>query len=756
MNASAIHKTGIGLYGYKVFSLLSLGGALYLLNLYSGFSWLDISILIASLGGLFWNYKTGFFLLAVLLPVLEKGTWTGNILFGEYDILFLLVVCFLFWNKKPSGYRFKHELFFFFVLFWFLLCSAIGFSDYTAMYSVDDIYQGPFNSVRVGKGFVAAWLIWYLSRDELITDARTTSMWLGSGVLCGLFLLALAVLWERHVFSVMLNGGDIYALLAAILDFSDRYRVTGLFSGMHVGGTALDGYLVSVLPLVFYILIRQKSRLSAVTAISVFGLGVYCILVTFTRMTIASFSFSFLVSALMFFLYKQKHESRRALAGHSVAYFMVFVAVIPVLAYLQKQAGYQAFASGILVFFAAVAACYYRKPDILLGVGLVAVFLCGAYGINDSIRDSQWHQDTSAMAALIKALTTSAVLTVLGALTGKWLASDGLKWQVLGLPAMVGAGLLIVIVGMGSAHMASRMQTVSADLQTRKAHWSDVIDSAQPDSIWRTFWGFGMGSMPKLYYQSHFDKMPLPSYRWSTNDSKTVLEIGKGDFPYYQKLVLEPGTNYTLSAMIKYETEGGRLGLAICRRHILYSEEWQPGCVYYPHRELAAGWQRLEWTFNSADLGGNGWLDWPPTLHIRNYGDSVVAIDSVRITDSSGTQIVKNPDFDDKLKHWFWGSDFEHLPWHSKQIFVQIWLEQGWIGLLLFGLLIILGISHQYTLFRAGESIPIALIPSVLAILGLGLTDSFIDEPQTALMTFGVLFAALQWPQTVTQSHSHR
>ena len=308
-----------------------------------------------------------------------------------------------------------------------------------------------------------------------------------------------------------------------------------------------------------------------------------------------------------------------------------------------------------------------------------------------------------------------------------------------------------MLVGMGSTRMTERMHGASTDLQTRSKHWKDVIDSARSNSIWRAVWGFGMGSMPKLYYQSHFDKMPLPNYRWGIRDGRTVFEIGKGGYPYYQKLTLDPDKNYTLFVVLQYEGEDGKLGVDICHKHILFSDQWQPDCVLKDHHPENTGWQSMEWTFNSGKLGSHGLLDWPPTLQIHNYGNSVIVIDSVEIRDDTGRQIVENSDFDDKLKHWFWISDFEHLPWHSKQIFIQIWLEQGWIGLLLFLALIGFGISRQWTLFKLGEEIPIALIPSVIAIFGLGLTDTFIDEPQTTLMTFAVLFSALQWPQPVRQ-----
>ena len=294
--------------------------------------------------------------------------------------------------------------------------------------------------------------------------------------------------------------------------------------------------------------------------------------------------------------------------------------------------------------------------------------------------------------------------------------------------------------------MSERMQSASGDLQTRTKHWGDVIASAYPRNMWHDIFGFGMGSMPKLYYQRHFDNMPLPNYRWVILDGKSVLQIGKGGYPFYQKLSINARKDYVLTAKVRFEDGVGALGFDLCHKHILFSEHWQAECVKKDFKAINSSWQILEWRFNAGSLGSQGWLDWPPTLQFHNYGDSVVMIDSIEMRDDSGKQIIRNPDFDDKLGYWFWGSDFEHLPWHSKQIFIHIWLEQGWVGLILFFLLLGLGINRQLKLLKLGFKISTALLPAVIAILCLGLTDTFIDEPQTTLMTFSVLFAALQWP----------
>ncbi|MCQ8103600.1 hypothetical protein NP590_05750 [Methylomonas sp. SURF-2] len=732
----------------KGFSLLAVFAAGYLISIYPDIGWFKFVICAIYAGLLLFEPKLGFFFLTAFIPVLDFGVWTGNILFSEYDVLFLLTLAVLFWKQNNIfSVKYKGDTLFYALLIWYVLCGFIGFFDYFSEHFSDDIYQSPLNGIRVGKGFISAWLAWYVTRASLLENYRLTLLMLGAGILCGLLLLALGVLWERHVFSSILLSGNIYEFFETLLDFSSTYRITGFFSGMHVGGTALDGYLVCVLPLVFYIVTRQKKQSYFLLSILVFALGLYSLIVTFTRMTIAGFAISFVISGILLYRDNKRLVVKSGLRMFDVYYVFLFVAVIFILTVIKSQAGYQALLFGIMVFFASIVVIHKVKPDIVfVGFLLIMLFSLGVYGVNDSITESQWHQDVDSLNALVIAVTSVVVLMFLGVASGVIFKIKGIKLKDIGIPALVGGGFLIIIVGMGSTRMTERMQGVSSDLQTRSRHWADVIDSAYSDSFWRPFWGFGMGSMPKLYYRSHLDDMPLPNYRWVENDGKTLLEIGKGGYPYFQKITLKPDTVYNLLAVVKFEDEGGILGVDICHKHILFSDQWQPDCVKKDFRLKLGGWQTLQWSFNSGNLGRRGWLDWPPTLQIHNYGSGIMSVDTIEITDSSGVQILKNSDFDNRLNHWFWISDFEHLPWHSKQLFLQVWLEQGWIGLLLFILLIGFGFRHQWKLLDSGESIPIAIVPSMIAMIGLGLTDEYIDEPQTTLMTFAVFFAALQWP----------
>jgi hypothetical protein len=340
----------------------------------------------------------------------------------------------------------------------------------------------------------------------------------------------------------------------------------------------------------------------------------------------------------------------------------------------------------------------------------------------------------------------SALCTGLGFWVGYYCRISAINLMYLRMPLVIGGGLVFVLVGINSTRMSERFSEVDRDLDTRKTHWEKVIETRTPDNWRASVLGEGMGAMPKLYYLNYFSEMVLPSMLWQDSEGRTIVELGVGGYPFHQKLSLLADREYKLVIKLKAAQPGDRIAMDICRKHILFSERWQPDCVQSSYKAESDQWAEYVWKFNSGHLGREGWLDWPPTLQIHNVAENPYMLDSVELFDDQGRQIIKNPHFDERLAYWLWSSDFEHLPWHSKQLLIHIWLEQGWVGLTMFVALVIMAFVRQMKLYSLGETVPIALVPCMIAILGLGLTDTFIDEPQVSLLMFAILFAALQWP----------
>lgn len=698
------------------------------------------------------------FLLFVLLPTLDFGMWTGNILYSEFDAFFLETLAYLFFVKsRIKNGKFPNNFLFICFFLFFLASTLNGFKLYFYGYSNDDIHLSYLNSIRVGKGFLSAWFVWYFIRNRLVSDYENTIKLLGCGIIVGLFCFSMQVFWERHVFANIVSWSGTYNLLSVILDFSSTYRITGFFAGMHVGGTAIDGYLVCVLPLSFYIFTRQTNSHLWFLATFVFLLGVYCLIVTFTRMTIASCFLSIVIGMIL--------SAIQSISGYKnfrrlfVKSLLVIVLIIAGAVSCYLHTGYQGLFFGLLsAVLSIVLAMYYQKTGLpLFLVGMVGIFLLCVYGVFDSVTDSLWHKDMDFYASVVYSIAFIVFLQVLGIFLGLELNRNNISVLTLRVPFVGCCVMIFLIIGVLSTRMEQRFKEVSQDILIRETHWLNVIDARTPDSVFNTLFGEGMGAMVRQYYTKYFNEIELQSYAWKNEDSKTILKLGAGGYPFHQKIKMQPNTGYSLVLSAKAEAPvSNGLGVDICHKHILFSEHWQPDCVSTSFMLGGKEWEQLKWDFNSGNLGKNGWADWPVTLQVHNYGKSPVELDFIELRTTDGEQLVENANFDNHLESWFWTSDFEHLPWHSKQLFIHIWLEQGWVGLALFLVLLGYGLVRQIKQFCAGESVPIAIIPAIIGINSLGITDTFIDEPQVSLFVFAILFAALQWPGAVEKQAHNR
>lgn len=439
------------------------------------------------------------FLIFALLPLLDFGMWTGNIIYTEYDAFFLETLGFLLFNgKNKVKYPFKKELFFLCILIFFILSILRGFWPYFEGLKNYDVHLSYWNSIRVGKGFLSAWVIWYFIRYKLVTDYQNTIRLLGYGVCVGLFVFSLLIMWERHVISSILFGSGVYEILSRILDFSSTYRVTGFFSGMHVGGTAIDGYLICALPVCFYVVSRQADTYRWLLSTSVFMLGVYCLIVTFTRMTLASCFFSMFVSmAMLSYQGRIYFENIRFVL---IKCFSVIILIISGLVVCYLNSGYQGFASGLFgvvsVILMVSLSNGLKLPFFLLG--MFVVFLLGSYGIYDSISDSRWHLDVDSKTAFFEAIAFMVIFEGAGLFLGLRLKTKNIPLSVLRIPLVAACMIVVVIIGAMSTRMGERFKDVNQDMLIRKAHWLNVIDTRTPDSLavryLVTVWGQWLGN----------------------------------------------------------------------------------------------------------------------------------------------------------------------------------------------------------------------------------------------------------------------
>jgi hypothetical protein len=131
-------------------------------------------------------------------------------------------------------------------------------------------YTEPLNVWRVGKSFSWALLMLPLLRRDWLADGDSVMRRFACGMLVGAAIVTCAVAWER-------------AAYPGLFEISARYRTTALFWEMHVGGAAIDAYVVLCTPFVAWALWAARSRWQWLAAAGFSLLWAYVCFTTFSR-----------------------------------------------------------------------------------------------------------------------------------------------------------------------------------------------------------------------------------------------------------------------------------------------------------------------------------------------------------------------------------------------------------------------------------------------------------------------------------------
>jgi hypothetical protein len=104
---------------------------------------------------------------------------------------------------------------------------------------------------------------------------------------------------------------------------------------------------------------------------------------------------------------------------------------------------------------------------------------------------------------------------------------------------------------------------------------------------------------------------------------------------------------------------------------------------------------------------------------------------------------VRNGEFEHGSDFWFYSSDTHHLPWHAKNLWLNVYFDQGWFGLVIFTTLLLYVLIRLLKCAVAGQALAGIFLASVAAFLTVGLFDSLIDVPRIATLFYLMLLSAI-------------
>jgi len=692
----------------------------------------------------------------VLLPPLVVGVdlapWSGRWLVTELDVLLLTTLAVVTWDRgrprrpadDPAGTR--HVLVLLTLGVWGI-ATVIGMEGrWPPPFDEFAAHRGVHEGIRTFKalGYAAA-LLAALSRVFGRGTERAQRL-LGLGFGLGLCVVGLEVAWDRSVFRHLVAWHDVYAFAADLLDVTSTYRTTAAFAGMHTGGAPLDAFLMLALPFAMALLLAARGWGIAAFAVICLALGAYALLGTFTRASYAGFAVSVIVIAAVWL---GRHRGGVGVARGTMALSCALLGLgFAVTMLVYGRGGFQALAAASGALAAGIVLAGLRRPRrfaarVAVATG-VALLLAGVAG--EGIVESKWNAGTPLGLAVALALAAAALVAP-GWWLGQRLSSSMPRVTVLSLAAALALGLVLGVPAVGGYRMGERFAQVDADLETRAGHWRDVLALARDDVLGLTF-GAGSGSFARRYFWTHLGAREAGSLRFDDAQGHGVLHLGAGPYNVMQRVPVLPETRYQLRVRARALGGSVRVSAKLCHKNVLYSEHWTPNCPQWVGSfRSGEEWREATHHIESGVLGRYGAFYWPVTLLLHHEGgDGVLEIDAVRLLDPSGRDLIANGGFESRAERWFFVSDFQHLPWHAKNILLHLFVEQGVVGLAVFLLLVAMAVRRALRMRRNGEILAGAVLAGLAALAVLSMFATIIDEPRLVLLIYFTLFAVLYLP----------
>ena len=262
---------------------------------------LAVSLFCGAFAVSLWRPSVGMLAIPVLLPLLNFSPWSGWLIVDEFDLLILSVLAAGYVRMTLDGREIRDRR------VYFTLLAVVGFfvaRDFCQL-SVRDLngfadFSMPLNSFRVGKSLLWTALLFPLfTSDNGDTSGNNSVSRFFRACVVGSGIVVLAVIWERGFYP-------------GLLDFSTPYRTVALFWEMHLGGAALDVYLVLIAPMLVWVW-RSTHTFASRLALGAFVLVfAYSCLTTYSRGVIASIlgSLLLLVAVLTYLRLKCRQAPR--------------------------------------------------------------------------------------------------------------------------------------------------------------------------------------------------------------------------------------------------------------------------------------------------------------------------------------------------------------------------------------------------------------------------------------------------------------
>lgn len=131
------------------------------------------------------------------------------------------------------------------------------------------------------------------------------------------------------------------------------------------------------------------------------------------------------------------------------------------------------------------------------------------------------------------------------------------------------------------------------------------------------------------------------------------------------------------------------------------------------------------------------------SLSVVNAGGAA-DFDNVSLIGAARQKLLENGHFSKGLAHWFPAVQTYFLPWHIDNLFLEVLVERGWAGLLLYSALMAYALWQLLFGLARFQALSLYLAASLCAVLLIGLVSSVMDVARVAFLFNLLMLFSLQ------------
>lgn len=352
-------------------------------------------------------------------------------------------------------------------------------------------------------------------------------------------------------------------------------------------------------------------------------------------------------------------------------------------------------------------------------------------------------------------------LLCMAVLAWRWrlLPEFGMKAHAKAWSVLAAAVLAQTVLVLASGNfMAGRLADSDADLLGRWRHWQAGVGLLQTPSDW--VWGLGAGRLPAQYSQ-RVEGGEFPGRtRWQPRASEPAFArlsgpVSRADlasaYGLTQRVDLAAGGGYTVRWLAQAERPT-RVLLRVCERHLLYDMRCQRRLVLVDTGvEADPDWQSH--VLQGPELGASAdWSRWREgvfAVTVLGAGNQI-RLQGVELWDPQGRQVLQNTHFVSGTQGWLSVAQKHFRPWHIDNLYLEVLIERGVVGVGLLAALILWAVSRLWQA-RHRRSVQVwALSACLLSCLALGMLISLVELPRVAFLLWTLLWMCAQPPDSVS------